>query len=269
MPTRVKRSPEEIREALTDQVSLLWQSVQNFDQGVMVVGKQLSATLRTMLYAPMVSRSGRPSVPLLHQAGLVSHRFLDTAASIRREDLAVISGDGPPTAALPVCGLVGVQFSDRGAAYYAPLDDHEPATHPSVPYPDWWTRPVLRDVNGLIASRLDLVRHVADTDGGAHVDPALDSGYDGWRRGVTLGWALEREGAPLEPLRDVELHCMRQIAHEVLRTLMGAAPWAFRARYEYPKRPVLWGGTNRFESGVAIARKQKVLIGPSLTLTTV
>lgn len=87
----------------------------------------------------------------------------------------------------------------------------------SVPFTSWWCDPVLKDVKGRKFSRLDLVSHVADTDGGAHVDPSLDEAYMALSRQNSLGWVLGDGRTPLEGRP--ELACARQIAHEVLTTL--------------------------------------------------
>jgi hypothetical protein len=267
--SRVKRTPAELRDALTDQVAMLQLSVANFDGGAVVAGKQLATVLRTLLYAPTVTRKGNRTSPLLHQLGLVSHRFLDTACSIDPSQLAVLQGPGPRSSHVPYCGLVEVEVTDKGAAYFAPLDDREPGQWPSNPFPTWWTKAILRDMDGGTASRLDLVSHVASTDGGAHVDADLDRHYARWRAGVSLGWAIQRGGGPVEPLREIELHCMRQIAHEVLRTLRGAAAWAFARPYEYPHRPAREHQRAVFRQGMALTGgAQFKFEGTDMVLTT-
>jgi hypothetical protein len=246
---RVARTAADLREALSEQVTLLRLSSRNFDDGEVLAGKQLAATLRTLLFEPVIRKGNRTS-PLLHQLGLIRHRFLDTANSIDPARLSILFKD-PVTGHIPSCGLVDVQFSEHGAAFYAPLDEREPGEWPSTPYAEWWTRKVLRDVGGATASRLDLVKHVASTDGGAHVDAALDVAYANWKSGITLGWATRRGDEQPKRLPNLELHCMRQMAHEVLRTLAGAAAWAFAAPYAYPARPP--EGANRLSQGVVLA----------------
>lgn len=93
-----------------------------------------------------------------------------------------------------------------------------------VPFVNWWNDPVLKDNRGHTFCRRDLVRHVADTDGGAHVDPELDEAYMALSRGNSLGWFFGNgdvvsalEGRP-------ELACMRQIAHELLSTVHQFVP---------------------------------------------
>jgi hypothetical protein len=96
-----------------------------------------------------------------------------------------------------------------------------------IPFVKWWNDWVLKDKKGRLFNRRELIGHVADTDGGAHVDPELDEAYMALSRSNSLGWVfsdskIERafEGRP-------ELACMRQIAHEVLLSLRENAPKYF------------------------------------------
>jgi hypothetical protein len=79
-------------------------------------------------------------------------------------------------------------------------------------------------------SRRELILHVAETDGGAHVDPALDEAYMDLSRNNSLGWML-REGDVVRPFPPPVLPCIRQIAHEVLITLRVKAPTESRVTY--------------------------------------
>ncbi len=67
-------------------------------------------------------------------------------------------------------------------------------------------------------SRSDLILNVADSDGGAHVDPDLDEAYMDLSRHNSLGWIL-KEGDVTRPFPAPVMACVRQIGHEVLVTL--------------------------------------------------
>lgn len=92
-----------------------------------------------------------------------------------------------------------------------------------IPFERWWNNPVLRDAPRRSMSRRELVCHVADTDGGAHVDPGLAAEYSDLSRGNSLGW-FRSEGEALAPLPSPIPSCIRQITHEVLLTLRAKAP---------------------------------------------
>jgi hypothetical protein len=93
-----------------------------------------------------------------------------------------------------------------------------------IPFVDWWNTPVLKDNCGRTLCRRELVLNVADTDGGAHVDPELEEAYMAISRENSLGWEFSTgtknsslEGRP-------ELACIRQIAHELLSTIHQFVP---------------------------------------------
>jgi len=62
------------------------------------------------------------------------------------------------------------------------------------------------------------VLNVANTDGGGHVDPALDEAYLDLSRNNSLGWVINK-GDVQRPFPPPVMACVRQIAHEVLETL--------------------------------------------------
>jgi len=88
-----------------------------------------------------------------------------------------------------------------------------------IPFEEWWTEPVLKDSKQNCFSRRDLVSHVANTDGGAHVDSDFTEAYMALSRQNSIGVTFERGNLILPIEGRIELGCMRQIAHEVLATL--------------------------------------------------
>jgi len=79
------------------------------------------------------------------------------------------------------------------------------------------------DKDGSETSRRDLILAVANTDGGTHVDPVLDDKYANLSRRNSLAWRSSgpRGDAPLE---GPEKAAVRQIAHEVLKSLNPTMP---------------------------------------------
>ena len=59
--------------------------------------------------------------------------------------------------------------------------------HPGAAFVDWWRDPVLTDADGVNFSRSDLVRLVANKDGGTHVDGVLPADYAALTRGNSIG----------------------------------------------------------------------------------
>ncbi len=84
---------------------------------------------------------------------------------------------------------------------------------------EWWNSPILKDKWGRTFCRRELVLNVADTDGGAHVDPELEEAYMAISRENSLGWVFNIGGKDSALEGRPELACMRQIAHELLATV--------------------------------------------------
>ena len=95
-----------------------------------------------------------------------------------------------------------------------------------MPFDEWWNADVLRDMGGRNFTRAELVTVLANTDGGAPDDPALDEVYDRLSRRNSTGWAIKLERGPTVPLLGPALASVRQLAYEVERSLLRGAPSA-------------------------------------------
>jgi len=87
-----------------------------------------------------------------------------------------------------------------------------------VPFDQWWSSPVFVDAQRNILTRKDLVLIAANQDGGAHVDPALDETYHHLSRENFMR-AFVVENGQERPMDGPERSAIRQVAHEVLKTL--------------------------------------------------
>lgn len=206
-PRRVQRPKDELKRELAEQLQLLRHSCEVFDSGLEAVGKHISLSLRVLLHDHRQSRS------LLDQLGFRSGRYLTSVPPLN------------PRNVMTECDLVMLQVSSNGARYVPSvavgggLFGLQP-----IPFVNWWNDPVLKDNRRRTFCRRELVLNVADTDGGAHVDPELEEAYMAISRQNSLGWYFGNgtttsavEGRP-------ELACMRQIAHELLSTINQYAP---------------------------------------------
>lgn len=198
---RLQRPKDELTKELLEQIQLLQHACRAFDDGLEAVGKHIALTLRLLLHEHRQSRA------LLHQLGIRDRvAFRDTAGPLNPQNL------------LSECNLVALQMNMSGGRYI-PVGSALPRPVRRLPFNKWWNTDVLKDNRGRKLSRGELIRHVSDTDGGAHVDPALDEAYMAISRSNSLGWVfttgnIEKalEGRP-------ELACMRQIAYELLSSL--------------------------------------------------
>jgi hypothetical protein len=192
---------------LVEQLQLLRHSCQVFDGGLEAVAKHISLSLRVLLHHHGQSRA------LLDQLGLRDGRYLTSAPPLNPKNL------------LTECNLVMMHVGPTGARYH-PLVAAGAPPFPlqPIPFVDWWNNPVLRDNRGRTFCRRELVLNVADTDGGAHVDPELEEAYMAISRGNSLGWMFSTSTEKSVPEGRPELACMRQIAHELLATIRQFAP---------------------------------------------
>ena len=98
------------------------------------------------------------------------------------------------------------------------LDDLPPPAMKYVDFEEWWDKDVFVDNKGRRLSRGQLVLTVADQDGGAHVDPEIDGIYADLSRNNSLAWEAIN-GQEKRPMEGPERAAIRQIAHEMLKTL--------------------------------------------------
>jgi hypothetical protein len=200
MRQRVPQSKQDLERHLQEQIGFLERSAEAFDAGYQDEAKRLAVTIRVLVHDTHASRS------LLSQLGRKGTNFCDSAFDL------------DPTSLAAHAGLAGVSVGRQGVMHAARLDGEDPSWFRWVDFDTWWSKIVIRDREGRQLTRRDLVLVVANQDGGAHVDPALDEEYASLSRDNTLGLYGSRH-TYLIPLTGVELVSIRQIAHEVLKTL--------------------------------------------------
>lgn len=209
--SRVKRIRSDLLAELQDQVALLVHACHSYDQDLKAIGKHIALSLRVLLHHHGNSQA------LLQQLGLRSFRFLDTAGDLNPRNLLTEN---------PLCFMrLGGGNSD-----YLPRCMGGMPHERWLPFERWWNIPVIKDDKGRFFHRRDLILNVADTDGGAHVDPDLDAAYTDLSRNNSLGWILN-EGNVEKPFPPPVMPCIRQIAHELLETLRAKATDVVKVEY--------------------------------------
>lgn len=201
---KVSQSSDELKAHLADCIGFLNASCTSFDAGFLGEAKRLATTIRVLVHDTKASTS------LLTLLGTKSTIMFTTTANIDR-----------PGNMAGHLGLVGFQLGSDGASYWAPLDKGPPSRYnrPPCTFDAWWSEQVINDRKGGVFSRRDLTLALANKDGGAHVDEKLDPSYAALTRGNSLGWQASDGNGAERALSSVELHSVRQIAHEVLHTL--------------------------------------------------
>lgn len=206
-PSSGRRSEAELLSHLKEQLAFLRASAASFDSGFEGEAKRLATVIRVLVHDTVRSRA------LLSQLGLLGVvRFVDTAVPINPRNLL-------PTEGLVMLRVVAGEASS--AVYIPPLGDGPPERYGRTrTFNAWWTTPVTKLRDGRLLSRRDYVLPVANSEGGAHVDPKITPMFDEFLRRNPFGWEWEMEGGPAHPVAgNAALAAVRQIAYEVEETL--------------------------------------------------
>jgi hypothetical protein len=117
--------------------------------------------------------------------------------------------------------IIGLQASKGSGGYYPYLDDVVPGVTHLITFDQFWQEEIVFSDNvGGQFTRKDLVLYVSDQGGGAHVDSKVDEKFYNVTRRNSAGWLERTKSGENKPVDLVELATIRQIAHEVLKTLI-------------------------------------------------
>jgi hypothetical protein len=200
------RSKPDLVSRLHEQIRFLERSAAAYDDGIEEEAKRLAVAIRVLLHETTTSRS------VLGQLGLLEVvQFLDSALPVDPRNL------------LPTLGLYGVHFAP-GVAEWLPFLGSQPGPRRTLPFADWWTATVTWiPAQELGFTRREYVLGVANTEGGAHVDPMLDPLYAALQHDNALGTlGTSGPGVDRSSRRDPALAGVRQIAWEVVTTLQAS-----------------------------------------------
>lgn len=191
---KISRSADDISELLKDQLDHLTTTCARFDQGDTREYRRIATSIR--LLAHQTSRSSS----LLGQAGLLSRGFVNSAEHLH------------PNNIIGECNLIALIVPPHKgpARWVAGLDD---GPLEFVKFDIWWNQPVMADQVQPALTRSRLIRHVADQDGGAHVDPEIDEAFERMRRDA-FRWTRGKETT-----EHPDRHAIRQIGHEILKSV--------------------------------------------------
>jgi hypothetical protein len=220
---RIRLNQQELNNALQEQLKSLHKSCESFDdQGEVSEANHIAVSLRILWHSKGQSKG------LVSQLNLGDDVF-DTAFIVPPSFTTV----GVPAPSSDERRLIAI----GGNKAYVPLFDNGPAGIYKTPFIQWWEGNVLSDSEGHKFTRKSLVLNVADTDGGAHVDPTLDSDY----------YSLTRKGSfgvvRVVPTKDPKIFkrvetpspvavTLRQIGHETLKTLCPGYNYNGRGYYQ-------------------------------------
>jgi hypothetical protein len=182
---------------LGDQKNFIEASCKLFDKGKIGEGKRIATAIRILVH------DTKNSCSLLTQLGYKTRlKFVSRAVP------NTTSNTGP------YHGLLNITLP---AMRYRPKLDGVAGR--SMSFDDWWSEPVLKDTDGTLYSRKKLVLFVADTDGGAHVDPEMDDAYAKLSQENHVGYRVAIGGRQILWDENPVLPSLRQIGYEVLESL--------------------------------------------------
>lgn len=254
MSQKQLQSESDLRQHFEDQLAFLEQSAASFDGGYEGEAKRLAVSIRVLLHDKGQSKS------LLGQLGLKDTLYWDTSTGFEK-------------GADPFDITIVVKHFDGVNAKYCPVFDKTPVPMVQTDFERWWNSPVIRDAQNQTFTRKDLVLYVADQDGGAHVDPSLDEKYAALSRKNSLGWSYY-EGPTKKPLSMPERASIRQISHELLKTLksdyVSPAALSGGGMYLGPMTTNIPGLTMAFrngsQAGLTVARPSESTSKPEATV---
>lgn len=234
--TSHKQSAEDLEAHFQEHLGFLQASAAAYDRGFEGEAKRIAVSIRLLVHDTRSSKS------LLGQLGRKSEQFIDTA-------IPIVSGNKATHSGLVVASIVpGV-----GAKYVAFLDDDPMGKRTTSDFDSWWNATVFVDSKPRVLSRKDLVLTVANQDGGAHVDAALDSAYADLSRNNSMRWVYT-DDTKSEPMGGPEKAALRQICHEVLKTFVPN----YAMTPTYPGGGVLAAGMVVLDGGPSVERKQQL-----------
>jgi len=211
--TKYVQTTDELLDHLRDQIAFTKQSASSYDNGFEDEAKRLAVVIRVLVHDTSNSTS---LLTLLNKKRI---KFYDSALPYDPKNL------------LPYNGLTMMRLSTQeGASYVAPLDGGPPVRSRvrKITFNTWWKDTfVIKDKYGNTFTRKDLILNASNTDGGAHVDPELDVAYANLSRFNSLGWKVFRNDIEDDFRNSPVLPSVRQIAHEVLKTLNDEFPELF------------------------------------------
>jgi len=202
MADKTAVTQEDLEAHLEAQVGFLKRSSQSFDDGFEDEAKRLATAIRVLVHD-----TRHPS--LLTQLNRKDGEFLDTAMDLPEDNqLSEYS--------LLNASIGQDREGNNNTAFFAPLDSAMSKNWTSFEL--WWDMPIFKDSNGTRLRRCDVVLTMANQDGGAHVDPKLNTAYADLTKNHSLG-LVAVAGDKEWLLEGVANYAVRQIAHELLKSI--------------------------------------------------
>ena len=182
-----------------------------YDQGKPAESKRIATVIRTLTHDTNTSKS------LLGQMQLKKKMlFLSTSQKFDNTNL------------LSQQCLVYMNLDSKGGRFYPLLDN---SNKHWIDYVYWNNEIVISDKKNNLYRRKQLIQLLANKDGGAHVDSEISDDLAELKDPNLSGWVFCRPDGKENPLENVILASMRQMAYEILHSLFKVKPQLFETIY--------------------------------------
>jgi hypothetical protein len=217
---KISRTQQELTEKLSEQLSLLSSYIKSYDSGEKYFAMPMATVVRVLLH------DTKNSTSLLSALGQKQNLSLyNTADDLSPDKLISYDKVNPnkahiknyPSCSTMIWPTLGV---NNVPDYFAALDKPIGKKPDYIGFDNWWNDNIFFGKDKTNLSRRDIVLTITDQDGGAHVDSGLEADYYNLKHNNPPKiYIVNKNGGKGRPATGAELALMRQIAHEVMKTL--------------------------------------------------
>ena len=199
--SKINRSASQLNAKLNEQIKLLGKRCHDYDAGDESEALEIATRLRVLLHDTK------------RQASILKHLKI-------KNNLMLYSFAQPYFGrnVLPYSGLSEFTLNPKqGLEYTCPKVSNE---YKLLLFDDWWSEVVIDDQQNCF-SRENIVLNVADTDGGAHIDPSIGEDYAKVTQENSMGFLGKRpiDSTPKPPINNIMYQTVRMIARELICSL--------------------------------------------------
>jgi hypothetical protein len=207
MSEKSKLTPTDLELHLKQQYDLLVLDARDYDNGLKVKSKELARRISLLIQ----SNKKHPSLlDLFDKKSEI--KYLNTGEEYDPKNTIITES------------LVAKTNKD---IYYPLLDNYPPfIKNINKLFKEWYNQIVICDGKGNKFSRKDIIIFIAHNDGGGHISFEIDKKYYELSRNNSMGWLKNGETVIEGP----ENGTIRQIAHEIIRTLESNFPNIIKER---------------------------------------
>lgn len=211
-----KLNEKDYRTHLKEQISFLQSSAKHYDLGKEIEAKRMAVVLRVLVYG---DNEKSQSQPLLGQMQLKKKMdFLSTARPYDGKNL------------LAEQLLLHLSMGNNGLTYL-PAFENSGCNH-MLKYPQWANEVVLTDKKQQTYRRKEVIKLLANKDGGAHVDASIPDSLSPMKAIDFGGWESRSADGKISFGNNNPVYAtMRQMAFEMLQSLYNVRPQLFDEMY--------------------------------------